>query len=159
MHVCVCMYAQSCLILCNPSLPCPSVHGIFQARILECVDISFSRGSSQPKDQTHGLLCLLHWQVGSLPAEPSGKPTYMHTFCIKFTKFLLIHGSQVKKCCTRIVLMENFLFFLSLFLLSFSFPFFFFSLKQQKCISSPFRSREIWNHDIGRFVYFCRSGS
>ena len=154
MHVCVCVYAQSCPILCNLSLPCPSVHGIFQARTLECVDISFSRGSSRPRDQTHDLLCLLHWQVGSLPAEPPGKPTYMHTFCIKFTKFLLIHGPQVKKCCTRIVLMENFLFLLSLFLLSFSFPFFFFSLKQQTYISSPVRSREIWNHNIGRFVSF-----
>ena len=30
-----------------------SVHGILQARILEWVAISSSRGSSQPKDQTH----------------------------------------------------------------------------------------------------------
>ena len=30
-----------------------SVHGIFQARILEHVAISFSRGSSQPRGQTH----------------------------------------------------------------------------------------------------------
>ena len=30
-----------------------SVHGLFQARILKWVAISFSRGSSQPKDQTH----------------------------------------------------------------------------------------------------------
>ena len=80
----------------------PPAMGIFQVRALECVDISFSRGSSRPRDQTHDLLCLLHWQVGSLPAEPPGKPTYMHTFCIKFTKLLLIHGPQVKKCCTRI---------------------------------------------------------
>ena len=29
-----------------------SVHGIFQARILECAAISFNRGSSLPKDQT-----------------------------------------------------------------------------------------------------------
>jgi len=34
------------------SLPCSSVHGIFQARVLEWVAISFLRGSSQPKDQT-----------------------------------------------------------------------------------------------------------
>jgi len=34
---------------CNP--PDSSVHGIFQARILEWVAISFSRGSSQPRDQ------------------------------------------------------------------------------------------------------------
>jgi len=34
------------------SLPGSSVHGIFQARVLEWVAISFSRGSSQPRDQT-----------------------------------------------------------------------------------------------------------
>ena len=47
--------AQSCPTLCDPmdrSLPGSSVHGILQARILESVAISFSRGSSQPRDQT-----------------------------------------------------------------------------------------------------------
>ena len=34
------------------SLPRSSVHGIFQARVLEWVAISFSRGSSQPRDWT-----------------------------------------------------------------------------------------------------------
>ena len=34
------------------SLPGSSVHGIFQARILEWVAIAFSRGSSRPRDQT-----------------------------------------------------------------------------------------------------------
>ena len=34
------------------SLPGSTVHGIFQARIREWVAISFSRGSSQPKDRT-----------------------------------------------------------------------------------------------------------
>ncbi|MES6266278.1 hypothetical protein U6R57_12305, partial [Cutibacterium acnes] len=47
--------AQSCPTLCDPmdcSPPGSSVHGILQARILEWVAISFSRGSSQPRDQT-----------------------------------------------------------------------------------------------------------
>ena len=47
--------AQSCLTLCDPmdcSLPGSSVHGIFQARVLEWVAISFSRGSSWPRDQS-----------------------------------------------------------------------------------------------------------
>ena len=35
------------------SLPGSSVHGILQARILEWVAVFFSRGSSQPRDQTH----------------------------------------------------------------------------------------------------------
>ena len=33
-------------------LPGSSVHGILQARILEWVAVVFSRGSSQPRDQT-----------------------------------------------------------------------------------------------------------
>ena len=46
---------QSCPTLCNPldcSPPGSSVYGILQARILEWVAISFSRGSSQPRDRT-----------------------------------------------------------------------------------------------------------
>ena len=42
-------------ILCDPmdcSLSCSSIQGIFQARVLEWVAISFSRGSSQSRDQT-----------------------------------------------------------------------------------------------------------
>ena len=54
----LCMHArllQLCPSLRDPVgciLPGFSVHGILQARILECVAISFSRGSSQPRDQT-----------------------------------------------------------------------------------------------------------
>ena len=47
--------AQSCLTLCEPidcSLQSSSVHGIFQARVLERVAISSSRGSSPPRDQS-----------------------------------------------------------------------------------------------------------
>ena len=54
--VCVCLVTQSCPTLCDPldySLPGSSVHGIFGARILEQVAISFSRRSSQPRDQTY----------------------------------------------------------------------------------------------------------
>ena len=47
--------AQSCPSLCDPvdcSLPGSSVHGILQAKIQQWVAISFSRGSSRPRDQT-----------------------------------------------------------------------------------------------------------
>ena len=47
--------AQACPTLCDPmdcSLPGSSIHEIFQARVLEWVAISFSRGSSQPRDGT-----------------------------------------------------------------------------------------------------------
>ena len=72
---CMCvLVAQSCLTPCDPmgcSLIGSSVHGIFQARILEWVAILFSRGSSWPKDWCRaGLLhcrqflyCLSHQEV------------------------------------------------------------------------------------------------
>ena len=44
---------QSCPTLCDPmacSLPHSPFHGIFQSRVLEWVAISFSRGSSRPKE-------------------------------------------------------------------------------------------------------------
>ena len=54
-----CMYVVlshfSCVRLSDPmncSLPGSSVHGISQVRILQWVVIPFSRGSSQPRDQT-----------------------------------------------------------------------------------------------------------
>ena len=51
----LCLVTQSCPTLCDPmdcSPPGSSVHGIFQARILEWVAISFSRGTSWPRDWT-----------------------------------------------------------------------------------------------------------
>ena len=48
----LCSISQLCLTLCDPldySLPGSPVHGILQARILEWVAISSSRGSSQPR--------------------------------------------------------------------------------------------------------------
>ena len=58
LRVVVCMHAKSlqpCQTPCDPmhrSPPGSSVQGILQARILECVAISFSRRSSQPRDRT-----------------------------------------------------------------------------------------------------------
>ena len=54
-HPMLSLFPQSCLTLCNPMDYSPSgssIHGVLQARILEWVAITFSRGSSQPKDQT-----------------------------------------------------------------------------------------------------------
>ena len=63
----VCVRAQLCLTLCHPTDYSPSgssVHGIFQARILEWVAVS-SRGSSWPRDQNRvswiGRWLLYHW--------------------------------------------------------------------------------------------------
>ena len=52
------------MTLCDP-VDC-TVHGILQARTLECVAFPFFRGSSQPRSPP--------LQVDSLPVEPQGKP-------------------------------------------------------------------------------------
>ena len=75
-----CMRAQLCPTLCDPMDCSPSgssVHGIFQARILHWLAISFSRGSSWPRDQTHvsGIFCisrqiLYHCATREVPSFP-----------------------------------------------------------------------------------------
>ena len=72
-----CVYAQLCLTLCDPmdcSPPGSSVLGIFQARILEWVAISYSRLIFLTQGSNLSLLCFLHWQADSLPLAPLGKP-------------------------------------------------------------------------------------
>ena len=62
--------------LCDPmdcSPPGFSVHGILQVRILEWVTISFSRGSSRPRDRTRVSPSAL--EADALTSEPPGKPT------------------------------------------------------------------------------------
>ena len=61
--------AQSCLILCDP-MEC-TVHGILQARILEWVAFSFSRGSSRPRNWTR-VSCIAgrfftNWAITKAP--------------------------------------------------------------------------------------------
>ena len=66
------LVTKSCPTLCDPmdcNLPVSSVHGISQARILEQIAIFFSRGSSQPKDQTH-IFCIGN---GFFITEPPGE--------------------------------------------------------------------------------------
>ena len=71
--------AQSCRTLHNPmdySLPGSSIHGIFQARVLEWVAIAFS--------ETMGYMSLFQfwfpqgicWVYAELPSEPPEKPIY-----------------------------------------------------------------------------------
>ena len=54
---------------CN--LPCSSVQGFSQARILEWVVISFSMRSSQPRDQTC-VSCISRWFFTTRPPGKSG---------------------------------------------------------------------------------------
>ena len=79
--VTLCVHAkwlQSCLTLCDLmgcGLPGSSVHGILQARIMELVAMSFSRGNSWPRDQTHisgiGRWILYHWSTREVQSNNS----------------------------------------------------------------------------------------
>ena len=66
---------QSCLTLCDPVDS--TVHGILQARILEWVTFPFSRGSSQPRDQTQ----VSHIAGGFFSSWATGKPK--QNYCSK----------------------------------------------------------------------------
>ena len=72
--LCVC-YVLNCSVMSNScnlmdcSPPGSSVHGILQARTLECVAISFSRGSSQARNGTR-ISCISRWD--SLPLNHQG---------------------------------------------------------------------------------------
>ena len=59
---------QSCPTLCDTMDY--TVHGILQARTLDWGAVPFTRGSSQPRDQTQ----VSTLQADSLPAGPPGKP-------------------------------------------------------------------------------------
>ena len=73
---CCCFVAKPCQTCCHPmdySPPASFVHGIFQARILGCIAISFSKGSSQPRDW-NCISCikrqnffLNHWTIREAP--------------------------------------------------------------------------------------------
>ena len=88
-HWLVCLVAQSCLTLRDPtdcSPPGSCVHGILQARILEWVAVSSSRGSSWPRDQiwvscTAGrflteppVKCHASWTCSSSSRQPKPWP-------------------------------------------------------------------------------------
>ncbi|CAN0226235.1 unnamed protein product [Rangifer tarandus platyrhynchus] len=100
-----CLVTQSCPTLCDPvdcSQPDSSVHGIFQAKILEWVPKPSSRRSSQPRDRTRSPTL----QVDSLPAELPGKPSIppVHLIispliqCFSQHKVHLSHVAILLKC-------------------------------------------------------------
>ena len=74
-----CACVLSCVQLCDPmdhSPPGSSPYGISQARILEGATISFSRGSSQPRDRTH----VSALAGGFFSPEPPGSPSERDTW-------------------------------------------------------------------------------
>ena len=83
--------AQSCPTLCDPMDY--TVHGILQARILEWVAFPFSRGSSQPRDQTQ-VSCIAgrfftDWAIG--------EANILYRYLQSPIYITLILNSQVKK--------------------------------------------------------------
>ena len=106
---------QSCLTLCDPedsSPPGSSVRGIFQARILEWIDVPSSKGSSQPRDQTwvSYIACIADIYIifFFFNAEPSGKPECLTGSYIIDHRKWVIGGSLIFTChllstCYRVV--------------------------------------------------------
>jgi len=92
-----CACALLCPTLCDPmdcSPPGSSVHGISQARILEWVAMSSSRGSSQPRDQT----CVSCIAGRFFIDRPLGKPTPalapLHNSQLHWPYFVLTPGAN-----------------------------------------------------------------
>ena len=111
--MCVCSISLSYLTACHPmecSPPDSSVRGIFQAAILEWVVVSFSRGSSWPRDQAC-LLHLFHWQVFLTTVQP-WSPYFLYQVFNIFAsirtilqriwsvKMLIFPKSRIRKCCS-----------------------------------------------------------
>ena len=98
-RLCACSVAKSCLTLCDPmdsSPPDSYVHGIFQARILKWVAISYSRDLSEPRDWTCLSLCFLYWQADSLPLNPLGSPYRGHlTYKAENISYWLFSGKNM----------------------------------------------------------------
>ena len=88
MCVHACPVTQLCLTLWDSidySLPGSSVHGVFQARILEGVAISYFRRSSPPRDWTLGSLTFPALTGRLSTTTPPGKPLlyiYLHPNCL-----------------------------------------------------------------------------
>ena len=61
----------------GPSPPGSSVHGILQTRNTGVGSHSLFQGVFPTQGLNQHLLCLLHWQAGSLPSAPPGKPKHI----------------------------------------------------------------------------------
>ena len=102
------LVAQSCPTLCEPvdsSPPGSSVHGILQTGILEWVAISFSRGSSQPRDATHvsHVLCITGgfftcWAVGEARTSTWPWENMSSLYALVFSSVKWGHHSTNLKC-------------------------------------------------------------
>ena len=120
---------NSCVCVCLWTIthrPGSSVHGILQARILEWIAISFSRGSSWGRDQTHisciGKWILYHWATWE--AQEVVLSTSKQFFVLVFWG-----------CCNKIPQTGQ--------------------LTQQNFIFSLFWMLEVQDHSVGRVGFSC----
>ena len=80
MAVCSCSDAQSCPTLWDPMgcrPPGSSVHGDSSSKNTGVGFYALLQGIFMTQGWNLHLLCLLHWQVGSLPLAPPGKPLWL----------------------------------------------------------------------------------
>ena len=95
--MCVCMCAkmlQLCPTFCDPmdcSPPGSSVHGILQARTLEWALAMPSCRGLPASGIDPCLLYLLHWQMGSLPLVPPGKPMCLCMYVHMYNVYVCVH--------------------------------------------------------------------
>ena len=74
--------------------PGSSIYRIFQARILEWVAISFSKGSSQPRDKTcvscTGRQILYHWATREAPEH-----IYLYSNLLRLAEYVIYKVARV----------------------------------------------------------------
>ena len=116
------MCAQLHLLLCSHrdcSWPGSSVHGIFPSRILELVATSYSRGSSQPRDQTC-VSCvswidrriIYHYSHLGSPDINLERPLFLHT--LVFTTCIIFLFNSTCQCDQReLIISEKLLYILT----------------------------------------------
>ena len=98
----MCSVPRSCLTLCDPmdcSPPGSSIHGIFQARVLEWVAISFFKGFSWPRDGTR-ISCVSCLAGGFFITEPPESTAFKNCesqYCTPITYINIVHQLNFKE--------------------------------------------------------------
>ena len=91
--LCVFSHAQHFVTSMDCRPPGSSVHGVFQAKILELTAIFSSMGSSWPRDQTHDS-CNGRWALYHLHHLRSLKMPVSSTILIKLLSWIYLSSSR-----------------------------------------------------------------
>ena len=87
-------------LFCDPmdgSLPGSPVHGVLQARILECICHCLLQGIFPTQGSNPRLLCLVHWQTDSfIPVLPTLDTLYFTGFV--FCDWLILRSILSSRC-------------------------------------------------------------